>query len=43
MAAITNTPILRQLGQLASNPMMLAALTQNPMILQVFDCQKRFY
>lgn len=34
MAALTNSPVLRQLGQLASNPMMLAAISQNPMLLQ---------
>jgi hypothetical protein len=37
MAALTNSPVLRQLGQLASNPMMLAAISQNPMLLQVFN------
>lgn len=34
MAALSNSPILRQLGQLASNPVMLATLTQNPLVLQ---------
>lgn len=36
MTALSNTPIMRNLGQIATNPVLLAAITQNPMILQVF-------
>ncbi|CAK5121674.1 unnamed protein product [Meloidogyne enterolobii] len=34
LAAMAASPIFRQLGNLASNPVMLAALTQNPMLVQ---------
>ncbi|KAF7637020.1 P66_CC domain-containing protein [Meloidogyne graminicola] len=34
MTALSNTPIMRNLGQIATNPVLLAAITQNPMILQ---------
>lgn len=34
MATLSNSPLLRQVSQMASNPLMLAAMTQNPMIMQ---------
>ncbi|CAK5104418.1 unnamed protein product [Meloidogyne enterolobii] len=36
LAAMAASPIFRQLGNLASNPVMLAALSQNPMLVQLF-------